>query len=304
MGANSIPRVCVGMPVYNGERWIRESIESILNQTYPAFDLRISDNASTDGTRAICEEYVTRDPRVRYFRNDRNVGVFRNYDLAFKRCDADYFKWSAVGDICAPTFVSRCMEVLTSQPDVVLAVPQTVLFDTVVSDGRLYDDDLDLEDASPADRFLKFLSRARLNNVMNGVIRASALRETALNQVFKSSDISMIAELALRGKVVQLPESLYFRRAKPQTATARKNATELREFFAHEPVSTDSLQTWKLEASLWRAVLRAPISWRDRARLYSYVTHRALWSRGALARELVDYWRQRRGSDAAAQPRS
>jgi len=95
MGANSIPRVCVGMPVYNGERWIRESIESILSQTYPAFDLRISDNASTDGTRAICEEYVARDPRVRYFRNDRNVGVFRNYDLAFKRCDADYFKFPA-----------------------------------------------------------------------------------------------------------------------------------------------------------------------------------------------------------------
>jgi glycosyltransferase involved in cell wall biosynthesis len=304
MGANSIPRVCVGMPVYNGERWIRESIDSILNQSYPSLDLRISDNASTDGTRAICEEYTTRDPRVRYFRNDHNVGVFRNYDLAFERCDADYFKWSAVGDICAPTFVSRCMEVLTSRPQVVLAYPQTVLFDTDLSDGRLYDDDLDLQDESPAQRFLTFLSRARLNNVMNGVIRSSTLRETALNQVFKSSDMSMIAELTLRGKIVQLSEPLYFRRAKPQTATARKNATELREFFAHEPVSTESLQTWKLEASLWRAVLHAPIPWRERARLYSYVTHRALWSRSTLMHELVDYWRKRRGTDAATQPRS
>ena len=297
------PKVTVGLPVYNGERHLREAIESILGQSMGDLQLLISDNASTDGTPGICEEYVARDPRVRYFRNDHNVGVFRNYDLAFQRSDADYFKWAAVGDICAPTFVSRCMEVLTRQADVVLAFPRTVLFDTELGDGRVYDDELDLQDDSPGERFRKFLGRARLNNVMNGVIRADKLRETALNQVFKSSDMSMIAELTLRGKFVQLPEALYFRRARPQTATAHKSEIELREFFSHEPVSTESLQIWKLETSLWRGVLRAPISWGERAELFRYLTHRALWSRRALARELVDYWRLRLGGGITAERR-
>ncbi|MBU2531341.1 MAG: glycosyltransferase, partial [Alphaproteobacteria bacterium] len=69
------PRVTLALPVYNGENYIRETLNSLLNQTYGDFELIITDNESTDGTRAICETFVARDPRVQYFRNPRNLGA-------------------------------------------------------------------------------------------------------------------------------------------------------------------------------------------------------------------------------------
>jgi len=79
------PTVSIGLPVYNGENYLAKTIRSILGQTYTDFELIICDNASTDGTQQICEEFARSDPRVRYARNERNLGAGPNYDLAFRR---------------------------------------------------------------------------------------------------------------------------------------------------------------------------------------------------------------------------
>ena len=60
-----VPRVSIAVPVYNGERYLRESLDGLLAQTFTDFELVIADNASTDGTETICREYAARDPRVR-----------------------------------------------------------------------------------------------------------------------------------------------------------------------------------------------------------------------------------------------
>ena len=69
------PLVSIGLPVYNGERWLRGALDCLLGQTYRNIELVVCDNASTDATSALCAEYVERDPRVRYFRNPYNVGT-------------------------------------------------------------------------------------------------------------------------------------------------------------------------------------------------------------------------------------
>src|SRR5690349_16638091 len=89
------PRVSVGVPVRNGERFLVETLESLLAQTYTDFELIISDNASTDNTEAICREYAARDPRVRYYRSPQDVGLANNYNSLFARSEGDYFKWAA-----------------------------------------------------------------------------------------------------------------------------------------------------------------------------------------------------------------
>ena len=72
---SNLPRVSIGMPIYNGERYLRSALDSLLAQTFEAFEIIISDNASTDATPAICSAYAAKDPRIRYYRNERNIGV-------------------------------------------------------------------------------------------------------------------------------------------------------------------------------------------------------------------------------------
>src|SRR5262245_45586141 len=87
------PRLTIGVPVYNGERYIRATIDSLLAQTYTDFELIISDNASTDGTEGICREYVAKDPRVKYVRAEINLGPSHNYNVPVDRARGELFKW-------------------------------------------------------------------------------------------------------------------------------------------------------------------------------------------------------------------
>ncbi|MDF3015351.1 MAG: putative glycosyl transferase [Thermomicrobiales bacterium] len=117
----------IGLPVFNGADYVAEAIASILRQTYQDFELLIQDNASTDRTEEICQEFARRDSRVSYVRNPENVGAISNYNLVFERARGRYFKWAAHDDVCAPTFFERCVEVLDAEPSVVLCSGQTRL---------------------------------------------------------------------------------------------------------------------------------------------------------------------------------
>ena len=74
------PRVSIGLPVFNAERYLAEALDSFLNQTFTDFELIISDNASTDQTQTICRDYMARDQRIRYFRNEKNQGSIYNHN--------------------------------------------------------------------------------------------------------------------------------------------------------------------------------------------------------------------------------
>ena len=78
------PRVSIGLPVCNGENYLKQALDSIMAQTYTDFELIISDNASTDRTAQICKEYANRDPRIRYYRNEKNLGAARNFNYVFE----------------------------------------------------------------------------------------------------------------------------------------------------------------------------------------------------------------------------
>ena len=117
------PLVSIGMPVYNTEPHIRQSLESLLAQDYEHFELIISDNASIDGTQEICLEYAARDKRIRYYRNERNIGIALNQNRVFELSSGKYFKWAGSHDYVAPSFISACKHILDTDPRVVLAYP-------------------------------------------------------------------------------------------------------------------------------------------------------------------------------------
>jgi glycosyltransferase involved in cell wall biosynthesis len=118
---NNIPLVSIGMPVYNGKPFVKEALDSLLAQDYPNFELIISDNASTDGTRELCLDYAKRDSRVRYYRNSENLGSLANWSRVFALSKGEYFTWAAHDDVWEPTYFSTLARLLDDNPDAVLA---------------------------------------------------------------------------------------------------------------------------------------------------------------------------------------
>lgn len=269
------------MPVYNAERTLRPAVDSILGQTWRDLELVICDNASTDGTRRICEEYAARDRRVRYIRHDRNIGASGNYNAVFRHSRGRLFKWASSNDTCHPEFLQRCLDVLLNDESVVVAHPLTRLVDATGATDDVRDG-LDLRQRDPRDRFRLLIDRMRLNNMMNGVIRADVLRRTPLIRPFFSSDSSLMAELALHGTIAEIPEFLYFRSVDRETATARKSAEEVAEHYNPGTRRAPLFSQWRLHGHYFGAIWRAPVSGRDKMRLAEYVVRSLFWKREAL----------------------
>lgn len=99
MAGQNIPKISIGMPVYNGVKYIREALDSLLAQTFTDFELIISDNASTDATQSICEEYARRDPRIRYVRQAENKGALANFQFVLDQSRGEFFMWAAADDL-------------------------------------------------------------------------------------------------------------------------------------------------------------------------------------------------------------
>lgn len=106
------PQVSIGMPVYNGAKFIHEALDSLLAQTFTDFELIISDNASTEETEAICREYVAKDARIRYVRQSTNLGASANFQFVLDEAVGEYFMWAAADDVWLPDYISVCVDSL------------------------------------------------------------------------------------------------------------------------------------------------------------------------------------------------
>ena len=110
--AAHVPLVSIGLPVYNGEKYVRDAIDSLLAQTLVDFELLISDNASTDGTQRICEAYALRDSRVRYLRQRENIGAGRNFEFVLDRARGQFFMWAAHDDEWAANWLEALVSAM------------------------------------------------------------------------------------------------------------------------------------------------------------------------------------------------
>lgn len=282
-----MPTVGIGMPVHNGAQFLAGAIESILQQTLQDFELVILDNASTDSTRAIAESYASRDPRIRYLRNEHNIGVNPNYCRVFRLSRGRYFKWASSNDLLDRTYLEKCVSALDRDPDLVLCFSGTALFSDRVEAAIPYQDTVNAVESDAVARFDDVLATIGLNSAMNGVIRADTLRRTALIPDYSSSDVLLVAELALHGKIRQLGETLFFRRMTPESATTLKTRAELmRTHFVARRFGTYLPEIRQIGA-YFGAAARAPLSVRDRLRLANRLARRAYWSIEHAGRRLL-----------------
>lgn len=120
------PVVTIGMPVFNGERYLAQAIDSLLAQTFTDFELVISDNASTDGTSIICSRYALTDSRIRYIRQDTNLGPIPNFVFLLAHARGRFFMWAAADDSWADNWLHDLIAAIRPTDIVVRGTPVVV----------------------------------------------------------------------------------------------------------------------------------------------------------------------------------
>jgi glycosyltransferase involved in cell wall biosynthesis len=252
MGAT--PLVSVGIPVYNGERYLAGALDAMLAQDLEDFELIISDNDSDDGTAEIARDYAARDRRIRYYRNERNLGLVRNFNRLFELSTGRYFKWTAHDDWHPVQTLRLCTDALERDPSAVLCATGVAIMD---DDGEVFAEwhpSADLQSPEPHLRVHRLLWSMGETHPLFAVMRADALRRTRfapdLYRGFLGADRVLLVELALMGPIVQVPELLhYYRQARMRPgAHVRTDRTP-------PSVILDPANKGKLPSRTWRLCL-------------------------------------------------
>lgn len=289
-----MPSISIGLPVYNGELYLRVALDSIVAQTFSDFELIISDNASTDGTENICLEYAARDQRIRYHRNDANIGAAENFRRVFQLSSAKYFKWAGVDDYLAPIFLEKCKKILDEHPEVVLSCTKVNIIDGAGKILRRYDDQQGLLQSLPRDRFRQWLQQDSWCNAVYGLIRSDELRKTRLMGNFGGSDIVFVAELSLYGQFNEIPEYLFFRRIHEQAFSYECSIEKQREFYTPKKKSGAGLvlRTWRHLYEHTRSISRAPVNVVEKIHLLFHILRLAWWRKAQLISEVTSVLRK------------
>lgn len=261
------PKVSIGIPVFNGEKYLSTALDSILAQTFTNFELIISDNASTDNTGEICKSYQANDGRIRYYENKKNRGAAWNYNRVFQLASGEYFKWAAHDDFLEAEFLEKCLETFDRESQVVLVYPRSYFCD---EEGRIegtYQDGLDLRDPSPHVRFRNFLAKPGFCHAVFGLIKSGVLRRSGQIGNYPRSDRNLLGELCLAGQIAEIPEHLFYRRVHPHTST-KENVTEyeLAVWFDPDKKGKIVFPRWRRLSEYINAIFRVEVGWLERIR--------------------------------------
>lgn len=286
-----MPTVTIGLPVYNGERYVRQTLESVLQQTYTDFELLIGDNASTDATLVICREHASRDSRIRILTSDVNRGAAPNYNRLVHEAAGKYFRWMPHDDLLAPSFLAQCVGYLEEHPEVILCYPSTRPID---ENGdpflREPEDALDVTAARPSERLRQYFDTSfdnRQCNAVLGVVRTDVLRKTGLIGSYTGSDKILLAELALHGPFHQLQEPLFFRRYHSRgSLSVHPDAGARDGWFNTQKRNHRSFVQWKWFGAHFPCIRRAHLPLREEIASYRSMCHYLKLYRYALKNEL------------------
>jgi glycosyltransferase involved in cell wall biosynthesis len=271
---STAPRLTIGLPVYNGEKYVAESLEALLGQSFTDFELIISDNASTDSTGDICRRYEKQDSRMRYFRQPRNIGLAPNHNFVVEQARSELFKWASNDDLYARDLLERCIDALDKYPDVVLAHSWTAKVDSSGAVTKAYKYPLNTASPQAPERFRSLLFDSGGDDDY-GVIRTDVLRQTAMKESYHHADRTIITELGLYGRFYQVSDWLYFRREHPGQSggvSMRRRCAVMdprrADRLRHPAVRLYGEYVWAYVS----AIRRAPLSVADRRDCYRYLT--------------------------------
>lgn len=284
------PRVSIGLPVYNAQKYLHESVDSILSQTFGDFELIISDNASTDDTEDICRNYAKSDNRIRYYRYDKNQGAPWNFNNVLRHARGRYFRWQCADDMIAPSHLACCVEMLDREPGVVLCYGRTTIIDDKGNALGEYNNGLNLIESKAKDRYKHLYDNLELCNVQYGLMRIDAVKKTSLLGNYIGSDEVFLGELAIYGKFREIPEELFFVRMHSGSSSSISTLSELQKFYDPTRKAGIKLRLWRHLYEKLKTIFRSDIRIIDKVELCGYLFRDAIAARDTMFKELKLAW--------------
>jgi glycosyltransferase involved in cell wall biosynthesis len=274
------PRITVGLPVYNGERFVGEAIKSVLDQTFTDFELVISDNASTDATEEICRDFAASEPRIRYVRSPTNMGGALNHNRCVELATAPFFKWTAHDDVIGSTLLERCLEALEADPSLVAAFPAVRYID---AEGVVTEEppggDLSFPEDDAGRRAWRLVRTGTPHegvfSLFYSLVRRDTLERTRLHGTYIAADQVFVFELVLAGRIAKVPDATLLRRLHPESSMqTHRSASERAEWFLTGARKRWLVPHWTLMANHFAAVARSHASPGGKLRAYGAVLYR------------------------------
>jgi len=217
------PKVSIGLPVYNGEKFIKKKIESLLNQTFGDFELIISDNGSTDQTAKICEEFSKSDKRIHLFHQNENIGIHQNFDFVLQKACSKYFMWAAADDILLPTFMEKNFNQLENNPYLVGCVSKNTLYRFEQINENKIDDSFAkfrkkiigsfrTSNSFPLkgsyEKRVRDLFKKSAYNVFYGIFKTESLHQSFVYEEFVGMDAAILLNVLRYGDIETIDENL------------------------------------------------------------------------------------------------
>jgi tetratricopeptide (TPR) repeat protein len=269
-GSPGNPLVGIGMPVYNGEDFIREALDSLLAQDHRDFELIISDNGSHDATQGICREYQSQDTRIRYIRHPENHGAPWNFEFVAREARGDYFMWAAHDDLWDPSYIRKCLALLEAHPEAVLCCTEDTLIERDGTPSSVWAGykNIDTLGMTPVRRIHELICRMGWFAIY-GLIRREAVLKISLGLDVLGADVILLLELLLLGDFAKVPEHLF----KTRIATPGKSYEDYHRDFQVEAKPTTAHFT-DSAARLMRTVCNSSLlSSREKMEVFADFIH-------------------------------
>lgn len=287
---NAVPRVTIGMPVFNREDYLEIALDSILKQSFTDFELILSDNASTDSTGDICKRYAAKDSRIKYVRNDENIGAAENFNQVFHMASGEYFKWAASDDICEVNVLQESVDILDQDESTVLAYPKEIAIDEKgeVIEGYMerYNPLIHLSDPNPIKRFRDMSCKWHACFMVFGLIRKSTLENTSLIASYIGSDRVLLGQLTLLGKLKSTESAVYFRRHDEQYCSLETDEERI-AWFNPKMATLKQGTHFRYLIEYTKSLFFLPISYQEKTMGYLFLIEWVLRKRKALLREML-----------------
>lgn len=287
--ARKKPRVSIGMPVFNGEKFLQEALDSLLGQTFKDFELIVSDNGSNDGTEKLCRKYSAQDARIHYYRSDVNQGAKWNFNHVFELSVGQYFMWAAHDDLWHPEFLQKCVNVLDSNDKIVLCYSATQEID---GHGQKNCKEFCVKPELALPQVHKRFDaswRYPPQILVFGLMRREVLRKMNLIGNYPASDRVLVGELALAGQMYGIPEHMFYYRRHEQQSSGSSYPTMRLRYAWYDPAKPQRIvfPYWRVLWQYLKIITLAPIGVSERLLCYLSMIRWSIRKRRALLNELV-----------------
>lgn len=265
MSEAQLPKICIGLPIFNEAKYLEQTLQSLLGQTYPNIEIIVSDNASTDESAQICKQYATKDPRLSFYSYAENRGVTVNSTRVLELASGDYFMWASGHDLWSEDLIEKCVGALEVHPDATIAYAASQWVD---GNGRQMELESGVYDTRGMGSIGRFFTVfwGNMHPVL-GVIRMSSIKSIPKIHGCVGADLLVLAELALQGDFIFVPDALWTRReTRGVESYAEKIARYKSKSFSLVSSGIDKIfPLARLPWELVKTVLRSKISLAEKA---------------------------------------